>query len=350
MRIMRWTALACASWLLSACHHPAPNKSQSSARARPKPSASASRRAAPASSGQASRPEDRAKPSEAAVVKLLDAGKPPRIKLRYHFVVGHVERVALTTSMSLSLGVGDETLPVPTVPGVELDVQIRVLGITPDGAARRAFDIDRAKVLDEPGVSPSARREVEDALQGFDKLSGHDEMTPQGLVRDTSFDARTVADPRVKQLTQSTRSAFGDMSAPFPREAVGVGARWQVQSHVVEQGMHMLQTATYELTRLRGKTGSMRVTLAQTAPRGALHPPGLPKHARAELLSMDARGGGQLEFNLVRMVPDGHLGTEMKVKARVEQGGQSEDSGMSMSLRVEFHPETGRAHAGAHGS
>jgi hypothetical protein len=358
--------------MLCACHHSAPQKSKQ-ARAARNPSASAvappSAAIATASSaatssarldagklaydgramGQAGKPEHAegdAGASGAATIRLLEPGRAPRAKLRYRFAVGRVDQFALTTRTGISVSVAGQTLPAPSLPGVEIDAALRVLGIAPDGAAKREFDVRGVKVLNGPGTNATVRTELEQTLDGFDKLRGHDEMTRQGVVRDAALDVKSITNPRLRQLMQSLRSAFGEMGAPFPSQAIGVGARWEVDSHVEQQGMHLTQVARYELTRLNGSSGSTRVTLTQTAPSGPLQAPGLPSGVHAELLSIHSKGGGQLDFDLGRMVPDGHLDTQTDVEVRTQQNGHSQDTAMDMSLHVEFHPAQAAGAAG----
>lgn len=358
MRTAGWTVMwLSTSLMLGACHHhSASEKVRSSAQASARPASAAALPSVSASGGGAAQsgPDasfgtaQTAPDAGSGKVKLLASGKAPRTRLRYRFAVGHVEPFTVTTWTTISVGAAGQVLNTIAVPGVELDTSVRVLGLARDGAARRALKIHGATVLDPADSDQNVVALLRQRLQAFDKLSVHDEMTRRGIVRAVSFNTRSISDPQTQRLMKSLKSAFGLMSVPFPRQAVGVGARWEVDTEVVQQGMHLMQAATYELTRLKGSRGSTRVTLTQTAPGGTLKAPGLPSGVSAKLLSIHSKGGGRLDFNLRRMAPAGQLQTHSDVRVRTQKGNRSQNSDMQMSLRVEFRSGASSTRPGAH--
>jgi hypothetical protein len=271
-------------------------------------------------------------------VKLLEPGAEPRRELRYRYDKGRVERARLISGTGLTMEVGGQKLDLPAMPDLEMNAKIRIVDLLASGSARRQLVIDKVD-LKQGGIDPSLRDDVEQALARLEGLKGRDLIDARGFIHELKLE-KVQARPELRQFLESMQQALGQMGAPFPEEAVGKGARWQIETKVTQQGLELRQSATYELIELDGDKGLTKMALQQRSPPGAVNPPGLPPGVQAELLSLDSRGNGELRFDLGRMVPDGHVTTNSKIKVRTKlPTGGSQDATMTVIARATFAPK-----------
>lgn len=359
---MRTSSLAralCAVALLGACNDgsakpraaPSPSPasaSTSAAAARPAPAASlapsasvAASAPAPAASGSAP-PAASPKPKTSKIVggastrvELIEPGAEPRVALRYQYAEGRKERARLVSGSGLSMEIAGQKLELPAMPDLEMTATIEILELLGNGSARRRIAIDRVE-LSKGGLDPSMRGDVESALASLKGLKGRDVIDSRGFIHELRLE-RAKADPQLRQFLESMQQALGQMGAPFPEEPVGKGARWRIDTKVTQQGIDLRQTANYTLVELDGNKGRAKITLTQSAPAGAVNPPGLPPGVQAELLSLDSKGAGELAFDLTRMVPKGRVTTKSKIRVRTQvPTGGSQDATMHVTARAKF--------------
>ncbi len=275
-------------------------------------------------------------------VALIDAGAEPRRQLVYVFKKGRRDRVRVTSSTALTLAVGGKTLPTPSMPDVRMLGDVRVLSVGAAGDAWRKLLIDAVELLPPPG-SPPLPAALTDSLGSIRGLGGHDRVQPNGLVSSMELDTRHVQDPQLQQLLASLQAALGQMSAPFPDEAVGVGGRWKVSTRVTEQGMPFRQEATYRLESLDGDRGKAHIDIVQHADKGHVALPGVPPGVDTTLLGMSSTGNGEVEFDLGHSVQRGHIAVETTVDVRIAAEGQTHDAHMVMKLATRFEPAAAKS-------
>lgn len=332
----------------AAAAEPGPSASAApTAKAAPAGAAAGSASAAPvasapaaASGSAASKSVAKGAPGEAEPsgpeVKLLSAGAAPHKKLRYHLVKGKVEKFKLTSQTAMDIHVAGHAMPAPSVPTLEMIATIKIGSVTPDGVATRDLGIDKMQLADADKVPSAARHSVEDSLSEMAKLKGHDRMDARGRLLESSLDTSGLDEGQVKQMMQSMATAFGEVSAPFPEEAIGKGARWQVTTQVQQMGMKMKQVAIYTLEKLDGDHGTTRVKLKQSAPGSQIHIPGIPLKVHSDLLGMTGSGTGEVHFDLGHSLPSGTITTRSQVKVRTKMAGRSQDTQMDMTLHETF--------------
>jgi len=364
----RWRVFSAATLLLVACesNKPAPTSPPPSAAPSPEtqaiasalaPSASVAPLPVPAPSASvaaADEPGDdagasadepsadagapRAPVADSHGLKLLDPGGEPRRKLRYKFEVGRKDRLEMTTTSSMRMTMGAETAQVPTAPAVRVVAALTVKEVAADGSARRELLLEEVGLMPGPGLSKEQRDQAQKTLGALAQLSGKDRVDSRGFVREVKLDASKIDNPALKAALASMQQTFDQMGAPFPEEEIGVGAKWQIKTRVDQMGIRLSQVASYELASLDGDKGKIKVKLQQTAPGGNMQLPGLPKGATAKLLSMKGSGRGQLEFELGRTIPDGHIDTKSEVKVSVTMAAEKQEMNTKMDARVVFKP------------
>jgi hypothetical protein len=353
LRTLILTTLASTLLVVAACDkEPAPPASEAPPASAPgttplasspAPLASAtppSASAAPAPSGSVAEPtpkKSKAVAGASTSVKLLDPGAEPRQKLRYAYEAGRKERAKLVSGTGLTMEVAGQKLELPAMPDLEMTATIRIKELLPSGSARRRLSIDDVD-LRKGGLDSALRGDVESALARLEGLEGRDVIDTRGFIHELKLE-RVQADGELRQFLESMQQALGQMGAPFPEEEVGKGARWRIDTKVSQQGIALTQAATYELVEIDGKKGRAKVELKQRSPAGSVNPPGLPAGVKAELLSLDSTGSGELSFDLSRMIPDGHVTTKSLIRVRTTlPTGGTQDATMNVTARAKFLP------------
>jgi hypothetical protein len=270
-------------------------------------------------------------------VKLLEPGAEPRAKLRYRYEKGRVEHARLVSGSGLTMELTGKKVELPKMPDMVMTATIRITELLDTGSARRNLQIDRVE-MKKAALEPTVRQEVEQALGRLEGLKGRDLIDSRGFIHELKLE-KTQAQGELRQFLESMQQALGQMGAPFPEEEVGKGARWRIDTNVSQQGIKLQQTATYELVEIDGDKGRATIELEQRAPSGKVNPPGLPPGIKAELISLDSRGNGEMRFDLAKMVPTGHVTTKSRIRIRTEvPAGGNQEATMNVSARATFSP------------
>jgi hypothetical protein len=212
-------------------------------------------------------------------VKLLDAGAAPRRALRHAFAKGKQ-----LLSMKAKTRVEGANLPLPTI-ALSAPLEARVIEVTKAGDARFQFQAGPFKT--GAGGGGGAAGALGGMLGGGggapEKIAGWGWISSRGVMKEFHVEeGATDGDAPVET---------GD---PFPEEAVGVGARWEVESLVQEREGAMRQVSVYQLLRLEKKAVHTKLARTQT-PLG--DPDGGAK----------AESSGELTFRFGDVYPTGRL-------------------------------------------
>ena len=270
-----------------------------------------------AASSSPSSPATESRPEPArATVTLVDAGRPPRKRLRYSFLAAQKprkpqnERLHLELRTALSQAVGEAGTPDVTLPPVSIVIAVEPQSVSSEGdLLTYAWTVVRA--TSSAGSSPAQIAEgMRAEVAAVEHLSGTGVIDSQGISRGVAIDPpdadasnTRVAAEGTGQMVEQVRQTLRDMAAPFPTEEVGAGARWTKLSELVSKEAVLTQSDAFTLTSLQGSTGTLDDVLAQTAPAQVLRGPGVPEGAEARMESMLASGQAKTRFDLSRLVP-----------------------------------------------
>jgi hypothetical protein len=243
-----------------------------------------------------------ARDTAVGLVKLLDAGDPPRRKLRYAWHVDQKEQLSMDMRTAASTrgdapdaGTKGDDVPLPTVHVV---IAIDPQSVTADGDMRYAWTVTSTKVDAEEGTPAQVTEGMSAQVAAIAHLSGSAVVTARGLTREIATDPGTPG-----QMVDQVQQTLRDVAAPFPEEEVGVGARWRKSSRLDDRDARVAQSETFRLVKLEDERGSLDDALAQTAPPQALHAPGQAAGSHARMESMLASGEAKIRFDLSRLVP-----------------------------------------------
>lgn len=191
-------------------------------------------------------------------VKLVSAGKGKKAPLKLAAKPGTKQQVELALDFrgkSTGLGAPDQEDVFPTF---VLSGEAEVKNVDKDGNAEYLLTVtgtDAREVTGQKFTSDQAKQ-VAGGLQGL-TIAGT--IKPNGSASDMKL--------HVEQPGAATAGALGFMTIAFPalpvfpKEAVGVGAKWQVSSSTkIAEQLDVTQTTDYELVSRKGNTWTIKGT------------------------------------------------------------------------------------------
>jgi hypothetical protein len=243
------------------------------------------------------------------VVTLDSPGAQPRQPLTLRLAAGSSAKVAMVNKLTLKITVGGQVAPAGVVPGTRQVITEQVDKVGADGTASISVTFSDASVVPTPGADPAVVQATQAGLEPLNRIRGTQTVDPDGAVRSATFDTGSVSDPAIKSTLDSMTSQVGTLSAPFPREPVGVGARWTVTSTAVLAGIKMTTTTRYTLRSRTADRYELDQTQEAVAVPGPVPLPNLPAGAQASVTSFTVKSTGQISGDLTR-----HLPTKSSIK------------------------------------
>jgi hypothetical protein len=268
-----------------------------------------------------------------ATMKLLDAGSPPRRKLRYTWNARQGERLTMDLRTSETTESGGTKQPEMPLPPLRFVIAIDPRNVSPEGDLRFAWRVTSSTVTADSQTPPQVADGWRAEAATVDHLSGTATVTSRGLANNVSIDPESPTDAGgTGQMVEQVRQTLRDIAAPFPEEDVGRGARWEKLSQLSSQDAHITQTDTFTLLDLAGNKGTFADVQAQTGPPQTLRPPSGQHGPLARIESMLASGSGTVRFDLSRLVPQTTFDgiTTMVVSSHSSEGGRR----LTMTMRM----------------
>jgi hypothetical protein len=268
-------------------------------------------------------------------VKLVTPGQAPLRALRYKAAVGHKGQMTMSLNMTMTMTIGTQALPATTLPEMRYGMDYTVTSVSPAGDIRYEFRLKDPQAVGGTGVAAPILEAVRGALEKMKDLRGHAVVTSRGVTKEADVVMPDGADPQLRQLVDGMRQTMRQVSAPFPEEAVGLGAKWETTQRVLQNGVTLTQVSTSELTSLQSDKGSLNVSVNAKAEPQQVQAPNLPPGARMDLSSLDSQGDGVTAFDLGRLVPaDAKVKTHTEMKATILAGADKQAMEMKMDMTV----------------
>jgi len=237
------------------------------------------------------------------VITLLDPGaEAGRRELRFKLTEGATDTMVMSMKMGMEMTMNEQAMPKTELPTMTFTVTMKVEKIDESGDATCVLEFTDAAIADEEGVIPAVRDGMQDAAAKVKGMGAEVVISDRGITRSskTRGDAK---DPQVAQLMESMNQSMQQMSCPFPKEAVGVGAKWQVVTTPNLGGFTQTLTATYTLTSLTEDGAKFDAVMEQSAKEQDVNNPALPEGASARIKSLTGSGKGSTEFKFSRTTP-----------------------------------------------
>jgi len=245
--------------------------------------------------GQANQKEQLTKTLK-PTIKLLEPGAEPRTQLRYSLQA----ETSGSFTMDMSLGLTMETEGIRQdipMPHVQITASVSCKESTPDGGMPIKVTYDKVEILNKPGIPPELLAQYNEIMGSMQGMITSGVMTPQGLCEDVDLKFPENFHPELKKSIDDLKQTFNSFAQPFPKVAIGKGARWQVSMPFTSEGIKGTQVSTLTLKDIRGDKVKMEITTEQTAPVQEIDVPEAPG-GKGQLLSYKSTGTGKSEGSL----------------------------------------------------
>jgi len=212
------------------------------------------------------KPAESATPAEgtksAGAVKLLEPGAEPRAVLRLHPKAGDHQTVVLTVKAATETKMGDMPAPSAKIPAMLLTLDLTVKDVSSEGNCSYELTVSDAAIGDDADVLPQVAEPLKAMLASMKGASGTGTVSSQGENRGMTLKAPAGKEAQGGQILDQLKESMPFLVTPLPEEAVGTGAKWQVNASFKTQGMTLTRSATYQLVSVDGdvlKTSSTMI-------------------------------------------------------------------------------------------
>lgn len=265
-----------------------------------------------------------------AIIKLISAGAAPRRAVRYNIAPTYKGAMTMTTSMEMG-GLPTAMPPMSMVMGLNVGVS----SIAPNGDITMNMTFTKAEM--GPGADPTIAAAVGEAMKAIVGLKGTAVVTNRGVAKSVKMDL-DAANPAVSQAFSQVSQNLENMMAPFPEEAIGVGAKWEARQALDSQGMSMFQRTEFEVTAMTATSMTVNIKTEQTAPPQTISNPQLPAEAAMTLERLTSSGTGKGTIPTNALVPTMDMDLNMSMSMQVNMGGQSLPIAMEMKMKTAIAP------------
>jgi hypothetical protein len=143
---------------------------------------------------------------------------------------------------------------------------------------------------------------MKNAMAGMKGVGGTGTVSSRGIDKGTDIKAPEGADPQVNQFVNQMKEMMSRVAPPFPEEAVGAGAKWEIKMPIKSEGVSLSQTEAYELVSSDGERGSAKTSVTQTAANQKIPNPMMPG-TKVDLTKLTGKGTVEFTFDLAQIAP-----------------------------------------------
>lgn len=188
-------------------------------------------------------------------VTVEELGAEPRQVLRIASEIGATQEMTQIQDIGMDIEAGGQSQTVQN-PTTEIDMTYTVTGLDGDQIEVEGT-YDDVRVLETAGADAATVDATRQAMSSFAGATFLGTYTDRGSIVSIEFDGLDldgsvdgVFGAMLDQMIDSLAEGAESLSMPFPVEAVGVGARWRVESSSELGGLPFEQTSIIEITEL----------------------------------------------------------------------------------------------------
>ena len=180
-------------------------------------------------------------------VTLVSSGNSPRSPLRLALTEGTVTQATMEFSESIKQSLDGKPTTAVTTPPIQVVLESTVGPVSSEGNAQVSYAYRDVTVVDDGSTSATRRDQLETGLAPLTAVTTSGTVTTRNAFVDFKTEGTEGLDPSVAQILNQLTDQFSSLSVPFPREAVGTGARWRATTSVRVAGIDVQQSYIYRL-------------------------------------------------------------------------------------------------------
>jgi hypothetical protein len=270
-------------------------------------------------------------------VKLLDSGTGAKKQLRVKPTVGTKQTMVMGLKMAMSIQSPMVNLPKTQLPVMKMTMDAKVTAVDPSGDVHYDYAFSKVDV-DGAGANQAVVDAVKKSSSSLVGITGHVTINTRNFTTFADINIPPNVEPTVRQMLDSVTQSFSQLSAPFPEEAVGVGAKWRVKMMLTLNGITLKQDANYTLTKLDGSHLAATITLDQKADPQPFTGPSVPAGLKMRVVSWQGNGSGDLDYDMSKFLATrATMTASSAAKMAIDMGGDHQDMAMTTDVTVDVH-------------
>lgn len=244
---------------------------------------------------------------------VLNAGSEPRQLLRMTPTVGAEQRTIMDMTTEVAIAIDGLSQPSFTAPGTRLVMDSVITDIDDEGLITLEFAYADVQMIGDPGLPPQVMDLMRSQISSMIGTTGTIVVNDQGGTESFTLVAPANAEPTIRASMEQMAQSFQQISSPFPTEAVGVGAIWQVPQEIVLNGSAINSLATFELVEIAGDRVELAVNVEQTGSVSISDLFPIPDSVSVSDQSLTSTGEGRTFIDLNQMMP---LGSNLTINTQ----------------------------------
>jgi hypothetical protein len=281
-------------------------------------------------------PETKASVSATADrMKLLEPGAEPRTVLRLHPKPGDKQTLEVSLKVSMDTKVGEASAGAIKMP-ITMAMDVTVKSVSAEGDVAYDIVIGDITLAEDPAVPPQVAQALQAALGGIKGLSGTGTMSSRCQSKGTEIKMPAGAGAQTRQMMEQINQVFENVLLPLPEEAVGAGAKWQINAPFKSQGIAVDQVNTFQLVSVEGDLLKTSVSTTQRAANQKIQNPAMPG-VKLDLTKLSGNGTGIINFDLAHLLPQeatSELHSEYAMA--MNMGGQKQPMTMKVDVNAQL--------------
>jgi hypothetical protein len=265
---------------------------------------------------------------------VASTGAAPKKALRYAIPAGQKSSMDLTINIGMSMNVAGIAMPMD-MPGMKMTAETAVTNVDPNGDITYTLAFTGLTIDAAANANPAVAAAFQGAAANITSMKGTSTITSRGVTKSSKME---VGDPTMQQMLGQMTSTIENLSNPFPEEAVGVGAKWEVRQAVVAGGQTSFVKTEYELVAFDATTVTLKTKMEQTAPPQPVSNAALPPGTEIALEKLTGSGTGTTRISLNSLVPTVEMNSTIVSSMVMSMGGATQPVSTDMTMKMSIAP------------
>ncbi|NJS16232.1 MAG: hypothetical protein HC787_03125 [Nostocaceae cyanobacterium CSU_2_110] len=195
-------------------------------------------------------------------------------------------------------------MPRAKLPAYIITLDSTVTKVEPNGDIYYDIAYSNVDIQGDAQTKPELIKVISKQIEQLENFTGSAVIDNQGIVKNINYAIPAKVDVNIKFLVEQLSNSLQQLSSPVPQEAVGIGAKWQINSETDINGINLKQTTTYELVNIKDNVATLNVDLQQQEKSSqVIDYPGLPLDGILTLQSFKGSAKGKATIQLDKVMP-----------------------------------------------
>ncbi len=235
-------------------------------------------------------------------LKVLNTGAEPRRELRFRPAVNSKQTMIMTMGMSMNMKIGENSFPKIPIPKMVMKLDLNVRKVDLGGDIYYSFAYTDIKVVADKDTPPELLAATEKTLKSLIGVKGDIVINSSGEIKSKKLFLPKTIDKTVKSTLEQFDRSIDQLSNRFPREMLGLGAKWQMDNALQYNGMKLNQSSTYEIVKIDETGMTIKTQIMQSSPPQDISLPKVGK-AKVKLVSLNSNGEGSYTIRFDSLLP-----------------------------------------------